>query len=84
MQVRPDRFVIEMTPAWGSGAIDRGVVSEGPVGTQWLGRFRALWYELRCWRNAAMPDVADAVASPQTLSDYELLRAASSSGFRIS
>ena len=28
----PDRFVIEMSPAWGNKQGDRGVVSEGSVG----------------------------------------------------
>ena len=63
-----DRFVIEMTPAWGNGKTDRGVVAGGPVGHRWLGRSRAFRYEVRRWRNGRIPDVAEAVASPQRMS----------------
>jgi hypothetical protein len=35
------RFTIEMTPAWGNGNRDRGVVSTGPVGLRHLGRSRS-------------------------------------------
>jgi len=59
-----DRFVIEMTPAWGSGAGDRGVVRQGPVGSRWLGRFAAFRYEIRRWRAGVIPDIGQAVASP--------------------
>jgi hypothetical protein len=59
-----DMFVVEMTPAWGSKAGDRGVVREGPVGARWLGHSRLFRYEVRPWRNGVIPDVAEAVASP--------------------
>jgi hypothetical protein len=60
-----DRFVIEMTPAWGSGAADRGVVRKGPVGLRWLGHLAAFRYEVRRWRAGVIPDVGEAVASPR-------------------
>jgi len=41
VHVGGDRFVIEMTPAWGAKATDRGVVREGPVGSRRLGHFVA-------------------------------------------
>ncbi len=63
-----DRYVIEMTPAWGNRAPDRGVVSEGAVGLPRLGRSRFFRYEIRCWKNGTIPDIADAVAGPQHLS----------------
>jgi hypothetical protein len=63
-----DRFVIEMAPVWAIRDADRGVVCEGPVGTPWLGRFRAFQYEVRCWRRGRIPDVAEAVDSPQEVS----------------
>ena len=63
-----DRYVIEMTPAWGNREPDRGVVSEGAVGLPWLGRSRFFRYEIRCWKNGSIPDIAEAVASPQHLS----------------
>jgi hypothetical protein len=48
---------------------DRGVVVKGPVGSRVLRRFRLFNYELRCWRDGVIPDVAEAVASPLRLSD---------------
>jgi hypothetical protein len=62
------RFVIEMAPVWNIDAVDRGVVCEGPVGTRWLGRSRLFRYEVRCWLDGRIPDVAEAVASPRLLS----------------
>ena len=47
---------------------DRGVVSGGPVGIPWLGRSRFFRYEVRRWRDGNIPDVSEAVASPQRLS----------------
>lgn len=69
--VRADgaRFVIEMTPAWGGIADDRGVVAEGAVGAQWLGRSRLFRYEIRCWRDGVIPDVEEAVAEPTVSRD---------------
>lgn len=67
VRVPEGRFVIESAPAWGRGAPDRGVVGEGPVGRRWAGRLRLFRYELRCWRDGAIPDVAEAVDSPRRL-----------------
>ena len=61
------RYVIEMAPAWGNSAPDRGVVSEGAVGLPWLVHSRFFRYEIRCWPNGTIPDIAEAVASPQHL-----------------
>lgn len=47
----------------------RGVVAEGAVGARAAGRFRIFRYEVRCWRGGVIPDVAEAVESPQRLSD---------------
>jgi hypothetical protein len=63
-----DRFVIEMTPVWGTAALDRGVVCEGPVGLRWLGGSRLFRYEVRCWRDGVIPDLSEAVDSPRRLS----------------
>src|ERR1700716_1825818 len=65
---RGRRFVIEMAPVWNIDAADRGAVCEGPVGTRWLGRYRLFRYEVRCWRDGRIPDLAEAVGSPQRLS----------------
>jgi hypothetical protein len=69
-----DHFVIEMAPVWGNKHADRGVVSDGSVGVPWLGHSRFFRYEVRRWRNGSIPDVAQAVASPQRLSS-DLVRA---------
>ena len=65
VHVGGDRFVIEMAPVWAVRDADRGVVAEGPVGMPWLGRFAAFRYEVRRWRGGVIPDVAEAVQSPQ-------------------
>ena len=62
------RHVIEQAPA--SGKRDaHGVVGEGPVGARAAGRFRLFRYEVRCWREGTIPDVAEAVDSPRRLTD---------------
>lgn len=70
VHVPEGRFVVEQTPvpAAGSGA-ERGVVAEGPVGLRHAARFRLLRYEVRRWRDGVIPDVDEAVASPQRVTD---------------
>jgi hypothetical protein len=68
VEVPEGRFVVEQAPA-SSAAPERGVVAGGAVGSGALGRFRLFRYEVRRWREGAIPDVAEAVASPQRLSD---------------
>jgi hypothetical protein len=63
------RFVIESAPIPDADGAGRGVVAEGPVGNRWAGRFRVLRYELRRWRDGSIPDIDEAVDSPQRLSD---------------
>jgi hypothetical protein len=62
------RFVIEQAPAWSEDG-ERGVVAEGSVGVRAAGRLRLFRYEIRRWREGVIPDVAEAVESPQLLSD---------------
>jgi hypothetical protein len=69
------RYTIEMAPVWNERSPERGVVSEGAVGDRRLGRWRAFRYEIRCWPEGRIPDVAEAVDSPQRLSDDELTAA---------
>jgi len=71
LEVRvPDgRFVIEQAPAGRSDGSERGVVSEGAVGSRCARRLRIFRYELRRWRDGAIPDVAEAVESPQRLTN---------------
>lgn len=62
------RFVIEQAPVWREEE-ERGVVAEGTVGIRALGRLALFRYEVRCWREGLIPDLAEAVESPQRLSD---------------
>jgi hypothetical protein len=64
----PRRYVLEMAPAWGAAATDRGVVGEGPVGLRVLGRSRLFRYEVRRWRDGTIPDVDEAVGGPRRMS----------------
>ena len=62
-------YAVEMGPVWNISAPDRGAVCQGPVGARWLGRFRAFQYEVRCWPDGCIPDLAEAVDSPVRVSD---------------
>ena len=69
------RFVYESAPVLHGDGEERGVVAGGPVGAHWAGRFRIFRYELRRWAGGVIPDLAEAVESPQRLSnDAELAR----------
>jgi hypothetical protein len=61
-------FVIEQAPAGPNGS-DRGVVSHGPVGSRFAGLLQLFRYELRCWSDGVIPDIAEAVESPQRLTN---------------
>jgi hypothetical protein len=66
-------FVIEQAPVRdGNGAL-RGVVAEGAVGSAWAGSLRLFRYEIRCWCDGVIPDLGEAVDSPQRLTDDPLL-----------
>jgi hypothetical protein len=69
VRVPEGEFVIEQAPIRdGDGAL-RGVVAEGTVGSRWARPLRMFRYEIRCWRNGVIPDVDEAVDSPQRLTD---------------
>jgi hypothetical protein len=67
------RFAIEQAPVGRGDPVARGVVSGGAVGSRWAGRFRLFRYELRCRPDGVIPDVAEAVDSPQRLTDDPVL-----------
>jgi hypothetical protein len=70
VRVPEGRSVIEMAwPIPDPNGAARGVVVEGPVGSRAMARFRLFRYEVRQWRDGVIPDVLDAVASPQRLSE---------------
>jgi hypothetical protein len=62
-------YAVEMGPVWNVAAPERSVVCQGPVGDRRLGRFRAFRYEVRCWPNGQIPDLAEAVGEPHRVSE---------------
>jgi hypothetical protein len=62
-------FTIEMAPSPDGDGASRGVVAEGAVGSRWAGRLRLFRYEVRRWPDGVIPDLAEAVDSPQRLGD---------------
>lgn len=67
------RFAIEQAPVPDDDGRARGVVATGPVGLRTAGRLRLFRYEVRCWPDGEIPDLAEAVDSPVRLStDAEL------------
>ena len=69
VRVPEGRFVIEQAPVRDSNGGERGVVAEGAIGSRWAGRFRIFRYEVRRWPGGIIPDVNEAVESPQRLTD---------------
>jgi len=69
VRVPQGRFVIEQAPVRDRAGSARGVVAEGPVGTRWAGRFRLFRYEVRRWSGGIIPDIGEAIESPQRLTD---------------
>jgi hypothetical protein len=68
VQLAGERWVIEMAPIFDAPPEETGVVAQGAVGTAWAGRSRFFRYGVRCWRGGKIPDIAEAVGSPQRLS----------------
>ena len=64
------RFVVENCwPIPDADGRSRGVTVEGPVASHRIARLGMFRYEVRRWRDGVIADVAEAVASPQLLSD---------------
>jgi hypothetical protein len=68
VRVPEGRFVIEMAPVWSDDSDGHGVVAEGAVGARAAGRLRLFRYEIRRWPEGVIPDIAEAVESPRSLS----------------
>jgi len=71
VHVPEGRYTIESAPVPNADTQERGVVAGGPVGSRWAGHFRIFRYELRCWRDGVVPDLGEAVDSPQRLTEDE-------------
>jgi hypothetical protein len=69
VRVPEGRFAIECAWVSSADAHTRGVVAAGVVGSAAAGRLRIFRYEVRCWLNGVIPDLAEAVESPQRLTD---------------
>jgi hypothetical protein len=68
MRVPAGRFIVENAWPIPNGEREaRGVVVEGPVFAPAFGRWRALRYEVRRWRDGVIDDAAWAVESPQVV-----------------
>jgi hypothetical protein len=65
VHVPQGRFIIEQTPAPAGDPAARGVVAEGAVGFGWARVLRVFRYELRCWSDGVIPDIAESVGGPQ-------------------
>ena len=73
VRVPEGTFAIEMAPIPAENGKLRGVVGEGPVGSRWARHLRIFRYETRCWRDGLIPDIDEAVDSPQRLTDDSVL-----------
>jgi hypothetical protein len=73
VHVTEGRYTIESTPVPKGDAQARGAVAGGPVGSRWAGHFRIFRYEIRCWLDGVIPDLDEAVDSPQRLTEDEVL-----------
>jgi hypothetical protein len=62
-----DRYTIEVAPSPDADEASRGVVSTGAVGSRHLGWWRLFRYEVRCWRDGAIPDLGEAIGGPRRL-----------------
>jgi hypothetical protein len=71
VHVAEGRYTIESAPVAKADPRTRGAVAGGAVGSRWAGRLRIFQYEIRCWLDGVIPDLDEAVDSPQRLSDEE-------------
>jgi hypothetical protein len=69
VRVPEGEFVIEQAPISDGNGPLRGVVVEGAVGSRWARSLRIFRYEIRRWRDGVIPDVDEAVDSPQRLTN---------------
>ena len=71
VHVPEGRFAIECAWVSSTDAEKRGVVAGGAVISRWAGHVRIFRYEVRCWHDGVIPDLGEAVESPQRLTEDE-------------
>jgi len=71
VHVAEGRYTIESAPVAKADPRTRGAVAGGAVGSRWAGGLRLFRYEIRCWLDGVIPDLDEAVESPQRLSEDE-------------
>ena len=67
VELRGERYAIEVAPSPDGDGANRGVVGTGPVGSRRLGRLRLFRYEVRCWRGGSIPDLCYAAEDARRL-----------------
>ena len=67
------RHTIELAPSPDENGAARGVVATGPVGSRRLGWTRLFRYEVRCWRDGVIPDLAYAAETVRVTADPVLV-----------
>ena len=85
VQLDEGRWTVEMAPAWGGGPPrSHGVTATGPVGFRRLGASRLFRYEVRVWRDGAVPDLGYAVGDPvHVATDHTRTRRLLAAGSRV-
>jgi hypothetical protein len=84
VQLDAERWTVEMAPAWGGPAREHGVTVTGPVGFRRLGASRFFRYEVRVWKDGAVPDLGYAVGDPvHVATDPARVRRLISAGSRV-
>jgi len=71
VSVPEGHYAIECAWVSSTDSDKRGVVAAGCVGSPLAGRLRIFRYEVRCWLDGVIPDIAQGVESPQRLSNHE-------------
>lgn len=70
-----ERFAVESAPVRAGDGAARGAVAGGAVGTRVAARLPVFRYEVRCWRDGVIPDLVEAVDSPQRLTQEPAIAA---------
>ena len=74
VQLPEGRYAVEMTPIPNGRSWERGVVTEGSVGTRWAGHFRIFRYEVRRWLGGVIPDLDFSVRTARLTDDETIAR----------